>query len=422
MKYEKFKHDGYNLHIIKTDKFKTVNVVLNYIGLRNKKTAVYLELLEGLLLYVTKQYPNRVDLAKAGGNMYDLRLRAGKEQWGQYDSFKLSLNFINEKYTKKGMNKKSINFALKQFFNPLVSNGGFDKGVFDMMKTLYREELLSIKDNSDFYSNIRLKQEMGKHIFYNYTPDELLKQLEKVNEKSAYRFYKKLIKEYQLEIFVIGDIDINEVDNIFLKKIKRSTNDDSKKNFEIIHDKFRQRVKKVEESSNFAQTKIDIGFKTKDLTPFEMQYVSFIYGNIFGGGASSLLFNTIRGKNSLCYYIYSTGSTRLNFFQIRAGIDYKNVNKVINLSKKCIEKMLTGDFEEERIEKAKERYINALIENEDHIRNVLADYVGVYFFDRDSIEVRKNKIKEVTKQDIIDFAKKIHLDTIFILKGDKNDN
>lgn len=420
MKYEEIKHDGYNLHVIKTDRFRTVNVTLNYVGLRDKKSTVNFELLEGMLLYVTKQFPDRVSLAKACGDMYDLRLRANKEQWGKYNNFKLSCNFVNEKFTKKGMNKKSITFALKQFFNPLTANGGFDKKVFEMVKQLYREELMSIKDNPEFYSSMRLKEEMGKKAFYNYTVEEELKVLEKITEKTLYRFYKKLLKEYQLEIFVIGDVNSEEIDKVFASKIKRTDNDDSVKEFEIVHDKIRQRVKRVEEPSGFAQTKIDFGFKTADLTSFETQYVAFIYGNILGGGGGSLLFDTVRGKRSLCYYIYSTGSTRSNLFQIRAGIDYKNVNKVINLTKKCVERMAIGDFSQEDIEKAKECYVNAIIEGEDRITSVAADYTGVYFFEKDPMAIRKSKILEVTKEDVMNFAKKLHLDTIFILKGDKN--
>lgn len=422
MKYEKIKHDGYNLHVIKTDRFRTVNIALNYVGIRDKKSTVNFELLEGILLYVTKQFPDRVSLAKACGDMYDLRMRVNKQQWGKYNNFKFTCDFVNEKYTKKGMNKKSITFALKQFLNPLVYNGGFDKDVFDMMKKLYKEELLSVKDNPEFYSNMRLKEEMGKKAFYNYSISEELKILDKITEKSLYRFYKKVLKEYQLEIFVVGDVEPSEIDKIFASKIKRLTNDDSVKKFEIVHDQIRQRTKKVIETSEFAQTKLDFGFKTKDLTPFETQYVAFIYGNILGGGAGSLLFDTVRTKKSLCYYIYSTGSARSNFFQIRAGIDYKNVNKVINLTKKCITRMASGEFTEEDINKAKECYINAITESEDRSASIQADYMGVYFFEKDPMAVRKDKILEVTKEDIVKFAKKMYLDTIFILKGDKNGN
>ena len=420
MKYEKIKRDGYNLHLIKTDKFRTVNMVLNYVGPRDKKSTVCLELLEMVTLYVTKDYPNRIEFAKACANMYDLRMRAGKQQWGEYNVFNLSVSFINEKYTKKGMNKKSISFALKQFFNPLTSNGGFDKEIFEMTKKLYKEELISLKDNPELYSHLRLKEEMGKKDFYSYTAAEELNVLEKINEKNLYSFYKKVLKNYDLEIFIIGDIDKDAVLSVLDSKIKRKINDDTVKDFKINHSKIRSRIKTVIEPSDFSQSKLDMGFKTENLTPFERQYVSYMYGSILGGGTDSLLFDEVRGKRSLCYYIYTTGDARSNFFQIKSGIDSKNIKKVISIAKKCVQKMKDGDFDDKLIEQSKKCYINVITENEDYPAPVLADYAGTYFFEKDSMEIRKKKISEVTKEDIMNFAKKIHLDTIYVLRGDKN--
>jgi len=420
MKYEKIKHDGYNLHTIKTTKFRTINLKLNYIGKRDRKSTVCFELLEGILLYVTKQYPDRISFAKACGDLYDLRMRTKLFQWGKYNNFSFSMSFINEKFTKKNMNKKSISFALKQFLNPLVSNSGFDKNVFETIKKLYYEELLSVKDNPDLYSHMRIKEEMGKKELYVYDVEEEMKELEKITEKTLYKFYKKMLKNYQLEIFVIGDFENAEIDEVISSKIKRKTNGQLIKDFQINHEKIRKRVKNVTESSGFSQSKIEIGFKSKDLNEFEETYVSFIFGNILGGGTDSLLFQEVREKKSLCYYIYSTGNVRLNLIQIRAGVDYKNAKKVINLSKKCVEKIKTGDFDEKLIERAKKCYVNAIIENEDYANSVLSDYMNTYFFGKENMNIRRERINEVTKEDVVNFAKKINLDTIYILRGEKN--
>jgi len=420
MKYKKIEHEGYNLHTIKTKKFRTVNINLNYIGKRDRKSTVCFELLEGILLYATKQFPNRISFAKACGNLYDLRLRLKTLQWGKYNNFTFTISFINENYTKKGMNKKSVSFALKQFLNPFTLKSAFDKEIFDTIKKLYYEELISAKDNPDLYSQMRIKEEMGKKDLYVYDIEEELKELEKITEKTLYSFYKKVLKEYQLEIFAIGDIDESELDTVIASKIKRKTNDTSSKDFQIEHTKIRQRIRRVFEPSGFKQSKLEMGFKSQNLTEFEENYVSFIYGNILGGGTDSLLFHEVREKKSLCYYIYSTGNVRLNLFQIKSGIDYRNINRVINLSKKCIEKIKSGDFDEKLIERAKKCYINAIVENEDYVTAVLADYINSYFFGKDNMEIRKNRINEVRKEDIINFSKKVHLDTIYVLRGDKS--
>ena len=39
----------------------------------------------------------------------------------------------------------------------------------------------------------------------------------------------------------------------------------------------------------------------------------------------------------------------------------------------------------------------------------------------DSIEKKRLNIEKVTKEDLMKFAKKVHIDTIFILKGDEHE-
>ena len=58
-----------------------------------------------------------------------------------------------------------------------------------------------------------------------------------------------------------------------------------------------------------------------------------------------------------------------------------------------------------------------MVELEDNPDNIISLYNGMEYLDADDIKTRKKKIKEVTKEDIIAIAKKVHLNTIFLLEG-----
>ena len=45
-------------------------------------------------------------------------------------------------------------------------------------------------------------------------------------------------------------------------------------------------------------------------------------------------------------------------------------------------------------------------------------YVSKEYLDLDLLEERKKEIEKVTKEDIIKFSKKIHMDTIYLLEGE----
>lgn len=421
MKRKIFNEKNYNLHILNTKKFKTIDIILSYKGKRSLKSDVCLELLETLLFYATKDYPNKLDFDRALGEMYDLRLKVGKYKRGKYDDFMFSMTLINEKYTEKNMNKKSIEFGLKQFFNPLAKNGAFDKEIFEMAKKLLIEYLKGSKNDPDYYSRQKIGERLGKKELLIYTDKERLDYLEKINEKNLYYFYKKMLKNYKLDIFVIGDVSFEEINKIFLKNIKERNQNKENMNFEVSFDKFKKRITYKEESSLFNQSKLEIGYKFKDLTDYEKEYVSFIYNSILGGGTDSLLFNEIRGKRSLCYYVYSVSSVRSSMGIIRAGVSEKNIKKVIKISKKCMEDIRNGNFDENLIEKAKKCYINATIENEDSAFMILYDYMCSYAYGTNTMDKSKEMIKCVTKEDVIKFANKIYLDTTFVLRGDRDD-
>ena len=76
-----------------------------------------------------------------------------------------------------------------------------------------------------------------------------------------------------------------------------------------------------------------------------------------------------------------------------------------------------GDFE---LENVKIEYLSILEETYDNIDNIVENYIAADLLDLDDYETRCEMIKKVTIQDIINVSKKIHMDTIYLLKGDNN--
>ena len=65
MEYKKIKKDNYTLHLIKTDRFKTINVGLKFTKLYDKNEFCYLKLLERVLpMNGTKKYKNVNEITK----------------------------------------------------------------------------------------------------------------------------------------------------------------------------------------------------------------------------------------------------------------------------------------------------------------------------------------------------------------------
>ena len=83
--------------------------------------------------------------------------------------------------------------------------------------------------------------------------------------------------------------------------------------------------------------------------------------------------------------------------------------------------MKKGKFSDDDIIKAKITYINSLKELEDNQDSLLSLYAGIEYLKSDTLEDRFTKINRVTKEDVVRLSNKIHLDTIYLLEGESDE-
>ena len=183
------------------------------------------------------------------------------------------------------------------------------------------------------------------------------------------------------------------------------------------HEKIRKIPKKIIEQAHISQSKLSIGCKIEKMNDFERNYVLPMYSIILGGGSSSKLFKEVREKNSLCYYISSSAAKLDSILFITSGINYNNFDKTVKLIKKEVKNMSLGKFYENDLEIAKTQYITMLEEIEDSPFQIISSYYSVEMLNYDELEKRKEITKKVTLDDVKHLASKIHIDTVYLLKG-----
>ncbi|MDD2518805.1 MAG: insulinase family protein, partial [Bacilli bacterium] len=220
-----------------------------------------------------------------------------------------------------------------------------------------------------------------------------------------------------IDVFIVGNVDNQEIKKIFMDNFLVNTIKKQGESHIINHDKYRKRAKKVKEPYDSKQSHLLIGCKLDNLTDFERKYVSFVYSFILGGGPDSRLFITIREKHSLCYNISSSLKALSNLLIINAGIDKRNGEKAIKLIRKEILNISKGLIDEKELVNAKVNYENAINELVDIPSGIISHYTEKEYFSSDTFKERINNIKKIDKQMIVDFAKKVHIDTIYFLEG-----
>lgn len=421
MNYKKITANGYNLHMVKTDKFKTIYLKISLKEKLNKRNITKRNMIVNMLPMATSKNTTRRSMEIASEELYNVGYSMGNVLSGKYNIMDLRGSFLNEKFTEEGMNEKSLEFLFDIILNPYVKNSEFNEKIFELSKVKLTDDINSFKDNSKKYAMLRLCQLMDKHGPGSYNGYGYLEDLEKLNTKNLYSYFKKMMREDIVDIFIVGDIDFDNIKNTVEKlfKIKRKQVEDG--SHFINYDKYRKRILSVTETSKFNQSTLMIGFKIEDTTPFERQYVASIFSYIFGGSADSRLFKSVREENSLCYSIYSSIASVSSIMTVCAGIRSNNFKKAVGLVLKQFNNMAEGNITDDEIEQAKLTYINSLKELEDSPAAIINMFVAKEYIDYDLIDERFSKIESVTKEDIINYIKKIHLDSVYLLEGGNND-
>ncbi|MBQ8871750.1 MAG: insulinase family protein [Bacilli bacterium] len=421
MEYIKIDKQAYKIHFIKTDKFKKVKIRINFKEKTTKEKVVYRNMLSLVLLEATKKFNTRRLLDIECENLYNIGVGAGTSNSGNYHLLRFNTTFLNEKYTEKGMMEESFKFFLEFIFNPNVIDGKFESQTFNNAKNILKEDIESYADNPGRFAFSRIYEIMCPNSVIKYRSTGYIEDLEKVTEENLYEYYKELLTNNEIDIFIIGNIDVKQMEKI----IADNFNIDSIKHEQLAHivkqDDFRTEPRIIKENKNINQSILILGSKLKDITEFERKYVLVLYNYILGGSADSKLFKEVREKNSLCYSISSTHSGIANLEFISAGIDKENYDKAVELIKAEIKNMEDGNFTEEDINQAKITFLASLKEIEDTANGIINIYEAHEYLDYDLLEERAKEIEKVTKEDIINVSKKMYLDTIYLLEGDKKD-
>ena len=412
MNLETINMGAYNLHLIKTEKFKTITIDVDFYREIKKNEITKRNLLKMLLLDSSNNYKTERNLIIESENLYDIKVSSSISRIGNFSNLSFQTKFLNEKFTEKGMNKESIIFFLDLIFNPFVKNKEFLN--IDKQKNKLRQQILSIKDNKVRYSVLKLMSKMkGKP--YSYNTYGYIDDLDEITGKNLYDYYTKVLKEDQIDIFVLGDIDVPKIKEIFKEYFKVTTFKKENKNIIVPELVQRKRLVRYKEFDEVNQAQVLVLCSLNGLTDFERKYTIKLYNELLGGSSNSILFETVREKNSYCYYINSSVKAYDNILIINSGVEGNNVENSIKLIKKCLKNIRDGKIREEDIQASKNTIISAIRASSDEPMGIINTYLSKVLVGTEDEDVRIEKFNNLTKDDIIKVSKKVNIHTVLTL-------
>ncbi len=410
---------GIKLHIINTEKFKTNLLSVFLTTTLNKENVTKNALIPAVLRRGSINMPTQEAISKELEEMYGASFNCGIEKTGDNQVIKFYLEAISDDFLpqKEDLLKKSIEKLIEIAFKPLVENDSFKEEYIKSEKENLKQIIEGKKDNKAQYAMDRCVEIMYKDKPYGLYKYGDIESLEKIQSHDLYEYYLDFISKCKIDIFISGQVDESIKDEISkqLEFLNEREPEYVVNNSESEQKEKREEPEVVSESMDITQGKLVIGLDITEKRE-NLRYIASVYNSILGGNPMSKLFQNVREKESLAYTAGSVYLKPKNNIFIKCGIEIDNYEKAVEVIKEQLDDMKKGNFSDENIKNAKTNILSTVKFIPDE-----QDTEITYYFSQElantnvDFEEYEGKINNVTKEEIVDFANSINVNTIYFL-------
>ena len=405
---------GINLYTVKDDKFKAFAAYIIIHRPLNKKEVTLNTLMATVMKMKSKNYPSQSEISKELENLYGAKLFSYASKYGERQLIKIGIQSVCDSVLSEDENFEK---AMKLLYDIVLcqdAEGGFSEDIIEIEKKNIKDAILAQKNDKRTYSTLRLQEEMCKDEAYGINPMGYIEELEKADTDKLYEHYKKVISQSRIDIIFSGNFDEEKA----LKAAKNFSSALKERDGAQIKEEIRkapESVKSVTDKMDVTQGKLCMGWRMEN-TEKEDYPALIVYNSIFGGSAVSKLFNNVREKLSLCYYVGSSIDRLKKIMIVRSGVEFENFGKAYDEIMLQQKMMTDGDFTDEEIENAKRQLIAAYRSNLDSIGLMAEYYIMQILLETDiSIEQMCQEVGSVSREKIIEAAKRMKLDTVYYI-------
>lgn len=414
MEYKMYKVGSYNIHTIKTDKFKTIKMDIIFRNNFDPKTSALRSLVFDVLTENTKKYNTRRKLCLKYESLYNAYSTMDTTLLGRMLITDFSIEFINPKYTGENYLEEVFSLQFETIFNPNITNGEFDLKTVELCKKRLIDRIDSVKENPSRYSILKALKALDPNSLTSHSILEDKDQIENATNEMLISTYNDIIKHDYIDIFIIGEFDENKIIDLINKYAKFDTIKNHK--IEIYNEnKTRRIAKKKKEKSENSQSQLVVIYNTLNLNDYEMNYVLPIYNMVFGSSSlETKLYKNLRTDNSLCYRLTSFYQRYDNLLIVLTSLDKKNENLALKLIDKSFNEM-SSNITDEEVKRAIDLKITSLNMINDYPAKILETHLFKYLNLAPSVDEMIKKFGDVTKEDLFHVHKKIKKNITYIL-------
>lgn len=414
MKYNRTELDGnIGFTSIIDEKFKTANISVRFMTKLSENTASANVVGTDVLTYSTSSFPTLSQLNEKLSSLYGAGLSSFSVKKGDVQILVINSSCILNRYAIDGedVEGEMLLIIRDSIFSPNVQDGKFDEESFRITKKELLDRIDAEINNKRGYALSRASETAFRGEPAEFTVYGKKESAETLTSKSAYSAYLNLLKTAPVEIIYVAPEENPEVIETFRESFAKIERTPEKVEF---HAPSPLKPEVVTESDEFdvRQCKMVMTFKYNSDDKYALKMLNTIWGET----PVSKLFVNVREKMSLCYYCASRTNGYKKTISVDIGVERNNIEKAKAEILHQLDEIRNGNITDEELSSANLSMDNAFTS----IGDTPSSYASWYFdclCDGEVVTPQEKfqKYAGVTKEDIIDAAKALSLDSIYIM-------
>ena len=407
-----------DITILNTNKFKDILISVRFLNNFTKESALNRLVLSLMLQDRTNKYNTKDKFVKQLDLMYGAIGSVKASNNGLAHALSFNTKVINDKFTTTKLLESQFELLNEMIFNPLKDQELLSKETFSEAIINLKSMISRRNDRPSSFAFDKVLNLLGKDYALSDSALPSFDEVEKITLQGVTNEYNNALQTNKVDIIIIGDVD-NDLIKQYTKKHlsfeSREINIESEyaiKPFDLVEESI---TKKIDQSVLALAFTTNISIGSNDY--FKLRVANAIFGQL----PTSLLFQQVREKNSLCYSIYSNILPYEASMVVTTGIEKANVEKAKELILIQFESMKSGNFSDEDFETSKLMLIDSINQSNDDVISLLNfNYQNIILDSNRDFDSCINTILATTKDDVIEIFKQInHVVTFTLLQEDK---
>lgn len=393
------------MNYISSNKFSDVSVAIRTQLPLERSTITAYNILVYMLKTKTELFKTKQALISNLNEAYGMKLACGLSSYGADLILTTRIQYIRSDWIEE----EDYIHKVKEITDQVLFHSVLDEASFEEAKYLYRNKLTRILDDPDGLAVYTCLTTLNTNHEISIPIQGSLDDLDQLTLQDIQNVYSAYLKADK-HIFVCGCLD--EEMKTYLERMDSSSKLNSTRSLLPILDYQEEIIEK-----NISQSSIALVYATSTDILSEDYYKMFVMNSLLGQSPTSLLFEEVREKHSLCYSISSYLIQFDGALIITLGTNKENIEKAIDLINQQIQRIIDLDFDPELLNTAKKDCIDSLIVAQDYPFSQIDQRFMDVLLSRDTDRDKKIKnIQKVSLEDVSVAAKKLKKISSVIVK------